>query len=137
MWLGLGGGGTRWSRLWALALGGLWVSCAVVWAGAVTTEHVAGQTEVHFSDPERVQLFLDNHPDAAVKLLESVLSQEQVTALEKAMFPEPSEDEKRSAYETVQATLKRIGLGADDALLQNVSARIESLGKASPEGDTP
>ncbi len=137
MWLGLWGGGTRWSRLWALAVGGLLVSWAVVLAGAVTTEHVAGQTEARFSDPERVQLFLDNHPDAAVKLLESVLSQEQAAALEKAMFPEPSEDEKRSAYETVQATLKRIGLGADDALQQTVSARIESLGKARPEGETP
>ena len=137
MWLGLWGGGSRWSRFWALTVGGLWVLCAVVLAGAATTEHVAGQTEAHFSDPERVQLFLDNHPDAAVKLLESVLSQEQVTALEKAMFPEPSEDEKRSAYEAVQATLKRIGLGADDALRQTVSARIESLGTASLEGDTP
>jgi hypothetical protein len=121
----------------ALILGGVWASCGAFRSVAFAADSGQDERHPHFTDPERVQQFLDNRPDAAVKLLESVLSQEQVDALEKAMFPEPGNDERQSAYEQVQTILKRIGLGSDDALVQGVSARIESLEGTTLDGDKP
>jgi len=129
------GGGMPWKRMAALVLVGVWLACAALCA--VASDADKDEKTAAFSDPERVAQFLDNSPSEAVRLLETVLSQEQIDALEQAMFPAPSKDEQRNAYAKVESTLKRIGLAGDDTLLRAVSARIESLADVSAEGDKP
>jgi hypothetical protein len=135
--LAMSGHDRRWSRSLALVLGGVCVSCATFCVIALASESDKGTSQTRFADRERVQQFLNNRPDAAVRLLETVLTQEQADALERAMFPEPANDERRSAYEQVQTMLRRVGLGSDDALVQDISARIESLARTASEGDKP
>jgi hypothetical protein len=113
------------------------VSCAglcVVFLAGVCGERCWGSSSSDsgvFTDSERVARFLDNSPDAAVRLLEGVLSREQGATLEKAMFPEASMDEKRQAYKEIDMALSRIGVNADDSLRKGVAERIESLASES------
>jgi hypothetical protein len=128
-------GGWARNRVVALVLVGGLLSCVALCAVA-SDAGKDGKTAA-FSDPERVAQFFDNSPSEAVRLLEGVLSQEQVDALERAMFPEPSKEEQRSVYAKVETTLKRLGLAGDDALLRAVSARKESLSDTLVEETKP
>lgn len=129
------GAGTPWKRVAALVLMGAWLWCAALCA--VASDESKDAKKAAFSDPDRVAQFFDNSPSEAVRLLETILSQEQAGALESAMFPEPSKEELRSAYVKVETTLKRMGLAGDDALLRAVSARKESLAEASVQESRP
>ena len=120
--------GGRWKRVLALVLVGAGLSYAALCAAA---EAEKGEKQAAFSDPERVAQFLDNSPSAAVGLFEAVMSQEQIDAVERAMFPEASKEEQEDAYAKVETVLKRLGLAGDDALLKAVSARKASLSAVS------
>ena len=113
------------------------VFCASVLAavGQVAAVDVGEAVATRFNDPNRVMGFLDRSPEVAVKLLEGILSQEQANALESAMFPEPTKEEKKSAYRQVSQQLKRLGLPTDDELLRAVSARAEALENDSAQGE--
>ena len=113
------------------------VFCASVLAVAGQVAAVdAGETGATcFNDPNRVIGFLDRSPEMAVKLLEGILSQDQANALERAMFPEPTNEEKKTAYRQVSQQLKRLGLPADDELLRAVRVRAEALENDATQGE--
>lgn len=110
---------------WVVVVGLLGVVCAPVLGG-----QAEGQEAVRFADRARVAEFLDARPYEAVGLLEEMLSQEQVTALEGAMFPAPGDEEKRLVYERVRTALSRLGLGSGDELIRVVTTRLDALGGA-------
>lgn len=129
------GRGTRWLVRAGVGLILGWVLAGLVLArSGVAAEEPSGP---RFVDWERVAQYLDSNPVAAVNLLEGVLSQTQIDALERAMFPEPGDAEKSTVYCHVATELKRLGLPADDALLQEVSARAEATAAASTQEGTP
>ena len=116
------------AAFWVVVVGLLGVVCE-----PVLGSQAEGEEPVHFADRERVAEFLDARPYEAVGLLEEMLSQEQVTALEGAMFPAPSDEETRVVYERVRTALIRLGLESGDELVRVVTTRLDALGGASGE----
>jgi len=88
---------------------------------------VSAQEAARFSDPERVAAFLDARPRVAVSLLESMLSQEALTALETAMFPAPTNEERRKMYEAARTVLRRTGLGPEDPAVAELTRKLAAL----------
>ena len=88
---------------------------------------LVAQEAARFADPERVAAFLDAQPRAAITLLEAMLSQEQLTALEHAMFPLPTDDEKRKVYEATLTWLRRTGLADDDVAVAELTRKLDAL----------
>lgn len=83
-----------------------------------------------FSDRERLIRFLDNNPEAMVDALESVLSQEQIAALETVLFPPPSNEQKEAALKNIKSDLLRLGLSSDDTLVKAVDDTLSAVSAA-------
>jgi hypothetical protein len=119
---------------------GLLLACAAA-TGVIAAQQAALSEEsprsAHFSDAERVAQYLDSNPGAAVALLETVLTQEQVDALERTMFPEPTDVAKKATYERINTDLKRLGLSADDVLIREIALRVDALGSGTRAGGAP
>lgn len=86
--------------------------------------HAAG---AQFNQRERVAVAMDNSPEAVVAALESTLTQQQLDAIESALFPAPTDLEKRSALDDVKLKLLRAGFAADDPLLAAIDARVDEI----------
>jgi hypothetical protein len=111
-------------------------------AGAVVYADKAGAAErpeatAHFSDWERVAMYCHDNPGLTVRLLEQHLTQEQIDALEQAMFPEPSPDQKQAVYRRVQTGFRRLELPSEDTLIQAISAHGEASGGAETSKEAP
>ncbi len=108
-----------------------------IWFGANGTVTQASATDdeaaeapeqsVGFSDRERVARLFDEQPLRVVELLETILTQAQVDALEQALFPAPTASEKAVRLGEVKQELRRLGLKDDDELVRAVADRIELL----------
>ena len=91
--------------------------------------HTAG---AQFNQRERVAVAMDNSPEAVVAALESTLTQQQLDAIESALFPAPTDLEKRSALDDVKLKLLRAGFAADDPLLAAIDARVDEIAVEVP-----
>lgn len=81
-----------------------------------------------FSDPARVAQYMDNQPRTVVALLEGVLTQEQIDALEASMFPEATYAEELAALEKAKLDLQRVGVtDEDDPVVVALNAAIATL----------
>jgi hypothetical protein len=80
-----------------------------------------------FRDTNTVAERLHNNPSQAAALLESVLNDQQIAALEFALFPVPTADARREALVAAQRVLLRAGLPQDDPALAAITAEIAAL----------
>jgi len=96
----------------------------VVAAGVLAS----AQEAVAFRDRDRVAAAMDHRPHVVIAHLAAILTQDQVDALESALFPEPSVAEKVAGLGAVKRALVRLGFSETDALVEAVCSRIEQLG---------
>jgi len=85
-----------------------------------------------FAQRERIQLAMDNSPELVIRALESILSQEQIAALEAALLPPPTDAEKREALDNAKLKLLRAGFADDDPLVAAISARAGEITAEAP-----
>jgi hypothetical protein len=85
-----------------------------------------------FAQRERVALAMDNAPERVIAALESILSQEQLTELESALLPAPSDSEKRAALDDVKQRLLRAGFANDDPIVTAIATRTDAIAIDTP-----
>lgn len=81
-----------------------------------------------FTDPEAVAERMHNNPAVTVSVLESILTEQQVTAVELQLMPEPSTDERKQVLREAVRLLKRAGLPEDDAIVAAIRRETELTG---------
>lgn len=81
-----------------------------------------------FSDPETVAERIHNNPAVAVSLLESILSEQQASAVESQLIPEPSSDDRDQVLREAIRLLKRAGLREDDTIVAAIRRETEQGG---------
>lgn len=80
-----------------------------------------------FGNREEVVERFHNNPDRIVALVEGVLSDEQVASIEEALFPQPSEEERKEALEAARRILVRVGIQSDDPALLTLESEIAAI----------
>lgn len=80
-----------------------------------------------FRDKQAVAERCNNNPKEFVTLLESALTNEQVSVIEIALFPEPTEATRKKALEEAHLTLVRAGFPADDPAVTALNAEIGAI----------
>lgn len=84
-----------------------------------------------FTQRARLEALMDNSPALVVSALESLLTQEQINALESALFIAIPNDRKRETLESVKAQLLSAGLAETDPIVVAVEQRAEALSTGS------
>lgn len=105
---------------------------AVALMGVLLVGGLVQAAGAQFNQRERVAVAMDNSPEAVVAALESTLTQQQLDAIESALFPAPTDLEKRSALDDVKLKLLRAGFAADDPLLAAIDARVDEIAVEVP-----
>ena len=108
--------------------GVLLLGVLVAAAGAVGAQTGA---RARFSDPERLVAVMDSTPERVMRVLESVLSPEQVGAVEAALFPEGGAWDKTRALERARKELVRAGFEEQSDVVAAVDAGLAGLREAA------
>lgn len=80
-----------------------------------------------FRDRRAVAERCNNNPKEFVALLESVLTNEQVSGIESALFPAPTEAVRKGALEKARLALIRAGLPTADTAVTALDAEIDAI----------
>ena len=94
---------------------------------------VYAQEAAHFADPERVEQCLDNNPRLVREVIEAVCTPKQIADIEAALFPMPTEAEKKVAYERARMALVRSGLDATSPVIVEIDKMLQAL-VVEPQG---
>jgi hypothetical protein len=100
--------------------------------GALLTAGWAHAQGAKFAQRERIQLAMDNSPELVINALESILSHEQLAALEAALLPPPTDAEKQEALDSAKLKLLRAGFADDDPLVAAIAARAGEIAVEVP-----
>lgn len=89
-----------------------------------------------FSNPEAVRLRLQGFAGDCVLAMEKALPQEAIHAVETAILPVATEDQRIAAYEEVKTLLESKGVKPDDPVLAAVTSRVPGVNPSAPGGKT-
>lgn len=85
---------------------------------------VAGQEKAAFKDGDRMAAEFDARPRDAIAAVEAVCSQEQLDAIEAALCPALTAEEKLGELEAARKALTRAGMKKDDAIVAALDVLI-------------
>jgi hypothetical protein len=85
------------------------------------------QDKAAFADPARVAAYINNDSRAFVAMLEGVLTQRQCDDIEVALFPPPTDTEKRKALERAVLALRDAGLKGNSAAVIEIVKELDAM----------
>ena len=80
-----------------------------------------------FRDKQVMAERFNNNPNQIVTLLEGVLSDEQVAAMEVALFPAPDRTERKAVLEDARQILVRAGIPIEDSAVAALDNEIAAI----------
>lgn len=76
---------------------------------------------------EVITSMIDQSSNTVTKLLPSICTQEQIDQIESALFPEPSDAEKKAAIERARNELMRSGMTEMDSVCTTLKAESDKI----------
>jgi len=102
--------------------------CALISFALDHRPFAAAQVKPTFKWPALTARLMDEDPLRAVALLEGILTQEQINQFEKAVLPEITVEQKKTALKNMQAQARLIGItDSKDPLLVQIAAKLNAL----------
>lgn len=80
-----------------------------------------------FTQRERIALAMDNSPEIVMAALETILTQEQISAFEAAVLPSPTDAQKKNALGEAKLKLVQAGFAKDDPIVSAIDARAGEI----------
>lgn len=85
-----------------------------------------------FTQRERIALAMDNSPEIVIAALETILTQEQISAFEAAVLPSPTDAQRKDALGDVKTKLLQAGFAKDDPLIAAIGAGADEIAIETP-----